>query len=187
MSGNTSGSRTYSDLKYEVPMMPNRIDTCKCPSCGTFHYVMQLTAVLDGSLEKEQCSELKPLTIEETVEFLNTPNISWRTFEVMKSTRINLLRLFNDRIREDQPNDERFVNSDDEKTWKENNEILLDILEDDKEEESYLKAEILRYNNQFNEAYKVLNTITEMGYEWAVSQVINQCRKRNNKLIILNT
>jgi hypothetical protein len=41
MSGNTSGTRTWTDGKQEAPMLPDRIELAKCHACSAFYWTAQ--------------------------------------------------------------------------------------------------------------------------------------------------
>ncbi len=182
LSGNTYGSRVYSDSKVSSPMLPKETDYSKCPNCGVFARNEDLKQRIereeylflvedDPSDSDQNVSYLVDLTIDEYVELLQkTDFIEDKEEEI--HIRFLLMFKFNDRIR----NRKRIFNNQYERGIHEENLVfLIENLDTSIEENKLLKAEFLRNLRRFDESLAILETIKDEDIDFVVNQIKNKC------------
>ncbi len=181
-SGNTFGSRVYSDGKVYSPMLPKETEYSKCPNCSVFARNEDLKKRIERSedifLVEDNYSESDPnisylvdLTIDEYVELLHTTDFIEDKAEEIH-IRFLLMFKFNDRIR----NRKRIFNNQYEQNIHEENLVyLIENLDISIEENKLLKAEFLRNLRRFDESLAILETIEDEEFDFVVNQIKKKC------------
>jgi hypothetical protein len=188
LSGNTFGSKLYSDSKRIAPMLPDEPTICKCPSCGTFSWMENLLereAKRESFLEEveptENSSTANFLTIEECVEALTIPTIvSDKNTEIQ--LRMLLMLTFNDRIRN---GEKLFQKETDQTIWLKNLYDLKDLLDLTIDFNCIIVADIFRYLGKFEEAQELLAPFKNSELNWVTNQIEAQCIEKNTSVFEL--
>ncbi len=162
-SGNTFGSKLYSDGKRESPMLPQISDLVKCESCSAFYWLREQDPK-DPMMVWEQVGSaraVKPISIEELGEAIDQ-DIARDRYRELRLRRMFLYAL-NDRTRTSGllP----YGSGVDEHAWWRNVEALLALLDDNDTNERFLKAELLRYKGDFDGCMELLSGISEPKFD----------------------
>lgn len=188
LSGNTFGSKLYSDSKRVAPMLPDEPIICKCPSCGTFSWMENLLereAKREDYMEQvdstQNSSKAKFLSIEEYEEVLIIPSIILDKNKEMR-LRMLLMQAFNDRARR---GEKLFQKESDQSIWLTNLHALKDLLDLTIDFNCIIVADILRYLGKFEEAQKIIAPYKNSELNWVTSQIEAQCIEKNTSVFEL--
>lgn len=178
-SGNTFGSRQYSDGKRVAPYLPDYPVITKCKKCNTIFWINKLKEV--GTFNRrtadvpewEQAEAAEFLSITDYFTALET-GVAENTDEEIY-LRQDILWAFNDRYREGDVSrqgetDVRFTA---------NNAALMQLLDPALEEHRILMAELYRYEGRFDDCMKMLSEIENIHLNWLIDAFVTECEKGN--------
>lgn len=163
LSGNTIGSKIYTDGKREAKMLPDHPALVKCPVCGGLFWVEEALKVdmgfdaAEGKLpviapkEKEIQDFLGRSTLAEDKEFYLRLRLWWKANDAWRWV----------------PNSKPVFSPE----QVQNIEALSALFDDSLPGHRILKAEIARELGEFEKCLKLLSYQVEEGYEYAASFV----------------
>ncbi|GHV09735.1 hypothetical protein FACS1894162_0980 [Bacteroidia bacterium] len=171
LSGNTFGAILYSDGKRIAPMLPDFPKLTKCKKCDSIFWLNNLQEI--GEYRRQMKDE--DINLEwknaDKVEFLGIKDL-FAALKIAenkdeeKTIRIWIWWAFNDRARN--KNQEIFMEETDKDLWKENCEILLNLLNSDNLNEKIQRAELFRHLGKFENCIEELNRIEEKDMNWII-------------------
>ena len=176
MSGNTFGSKLYSDGRQIAPMLIEFPIISKCSKCNTFFW-------LENEIEIENHKDSEKaefLTILDYQTSLN--NRLFRSKEEEIYIRKGIVWGFNDRLR----NGDTLIDSESEKEiWTNNIQKLISLLDQNDLEEKILIIELLRYQGNFMDSLDLLETIHNPKLEWLVQLFRKEINNKNKNVFQL--
>ena len=208
-SGNTIGSKLYSDGKSISPMMPEELRITKCEKCKTIFWLKKVDPknvssnfikspdilIDDGPLvsfleldTKGPLIKFTPEISPQRANFLSIQD-NFKTLELglaenpeeEKYIRIRIWWRFNDRARFKK----RLFHSEEEKfMWKENLKELLKLLDQKSINERIMNAEINRNLGNFEICESILESIKSSGYQKFKKGIMNKALKRSSKTFV---
>ncbi|MFC2110873.1 hypothetical protein ACFLQ5_00320 [Bacteroidota bacterium] len=185
VTANTFGAKLYSDGKRIAPMFPDSPEITKCPICEGIFWLTKLKEIGERELWDEE-SEWKDvrnaefLTLYEYQSALE--NKIYETKEDEVYLRQRLWWAFNDRVRNKKP---QFISDSEEKSWLDNVNKLIDLLDIELLEQKIMIAELYRNLGDFNKCMEVINTIKNDEMEWIRQAFIIECIKENTSVVQL--
>ena len=175
ISGNTIGTKYYSDGKQVAPMLPEFPAITKCPECNFIFWLDAETRINDPATLNATGAEF--LTINEYLIALE--NKIYRSKDEEIFLRQSLWWKFNDRIR----NDEALFSSMKEKEiWEDNLRKLIGLLDPEDINQRLMVVEIYRNLGEFEKCRELLSTINHEGLNW-IREKIQQEVEDENKFV----
>lgn len=171
-SGNTFGAKFYSDGKRIVPMLPSFPVIAKCNVCDTILWLNEANEIKKAETNKIQKADF--LTIYEYLLVIDSKNYSSISDEIFIRQRI--LWGFNDRIRK---GDTLFNGGTDKKLWKENNLRLIELLDSDNINQTFLIIELYRNLGEFDMCRIILESIANEKHKWLKDTFNKEIEKKN--------
>jgi hypothetical protein len=120
-------------------------------------------------------------TIEDYIEALSS-NIGTTNADELY-LRKSILWGFNDRVRNGM---ELFINDGEEVKWSANIERLVDMQDINEVNDKILKAELYRYQGQFDKCMTFMRSLPTPDFEWLVKVFDEQCQANNRMVFRLN-
>lgn len=186
-SGNTFGTKMYSDGNRISPMLSEFPNLTKCSKCNTIFWLSKMKELGSYELGKninEQwraAEEAKFLTVYEYFTALETLISITKDDELFIRRRI--LWHFNDKTRIGEP---LFSSKTDENLWLDNIKTLLDLLDINDINEKILLAELNRNLGNFERCVGILDSIEMTNLVWLKKAYKNECDIKNTKVFQLN-
>ena len=178
LSGNTFGSKLYSDGKRIAPMLPEFPYIIKCKRCKLFYWLKDENKIEKNKLETEDIDKAYFLSVDEYIEAINLKIYNTKEEELF--LRIRLWWTFNDKNRREKD----FILNQDYKDIYESNCIkLIGLLNKNEINEKITCAELYRNIGNYIECKNILETIIEEKYIWIKELLTKECEK-NNKCVI---
>lgn len=188
MSGNTFDSKLFSDGKTIAPMLPEFPDLTKCKKCNTIFWLSKLKEIGtydyndDENLTCGKADRADFLTVDDYHNAIKKGLAGDIEEEVI--IRQQLWWAYNDRIREGQ---NIFTNEEDEARWKDNIINLKKILDQLDINHKIMVAEIHRNLGEFEECFKLIESIDTNELDWLKVIFLNECKTSNRWVVELNT
>ena len=188
-SGNTFGSKLYSDGKLEAEMLPEFPFLIKCYRCDTFLWIDKLETVNvydwddDFGDDWEKADRAEFLSLNEYFKTLET-GIA-KTEEEEFYVRKHIWWKFNDRIRS---GGNLCYDVNEELMWRENCISIQKLLDVSNSDQKIIHAELHRNLGNFEKCLIVLNSIDDnidKDLHWIKGKLIEECRKKNSLVIQL--
>ena len=187
MSGNTFGAKLFSDGKMITNMLPEFPDLTKCRKCNTIFWLSKLKEIgtykwgANKNSTWKKAKEAEFLDIDDYFRALDSKIAENKKEELF--IRLGIWRAYNDRIRS---GNVIFNDKDDELRWSNNVNILLTLLDQSEINEKITIAEIYRNKGEFDKCMNIIKSIKENKYDWLKEKFINECKKQNRWVIVLN-
>ncbi|MFH1050854.1 MAG: hypothetical protein V1779_08005 [bacterium] len=179
-SFNTCGFSQWSDGVNLYPMFPSFPAIFKCHFCGTFfwskdkiEFDINPYSELSGKIYKHTDSLLE-LTVHEYYEAIESNLCNSK--EIEKMLRIQAWHRWNDTLR---GNGDKTVFTIPKRVqhWRYNLNTLLNLLDESKEEECLIKAEVLRNLRRYREAKALLFKVHDNKHQEFINKLIFFCEK----------
>lgn len=186
-SGNTFGSKFYSDGMRISPMLPEFPDLTKCKKCQTIFWLSKLKEIGTYEWGDQQNSDWPTadkaefLKLDDYFRALGTQIAENVEEEIFIRERI--WWAYNDRLRNGQ---EIFESATDVTRWKENVKTLLKLLDASAINDLLMMAEINRNLGDFESCIILLNKIEDEELNWVKATLIKECKRKNRWVILLN-
>jgi len=187
VSGNTMGSKIFSDGKRIAPMLPEFPDLTKCKKCDTIFWLSKLEEIGTFEFGDEENSHWLKADEAEFLEIEDYYNA------IIKGTSENegdelIIRQqiwwsYNDRIREGQ---EIFNDENDELRWIENVQKLKLLLDESDINHRIMIAEINRNLGDFETCISVIQSIGYNELNWLKEKFLNECYQKNKWVVELS-
>lgn len=196
MSGNTFVGELWSDGKAIYPMLPKLSTIQKCANCGRYSLLDKWKDT--GKTSNESFGETGDLTYTEAKDAYIELSASTSDASELSTISISFVQAYNDQFRRSRPRkaiqENKHINSisgafdtpDDEDirlVIKATNQAI-DTL-DDSDDSSLLKAELLRELGRWDEALKLLGTITNSDEKWIVDILTYHIALKDGRLLPL--
>jgi hypothetical protein len=188
ISGNTLGSKIYSDSKRVSPMLPEFPAITKCDKCQKIFWLIDAEEIgsyeLAASAVRKEWANAQRVTFLSYLEYysvLNTELIRTKEDEIFIRTRI--LWEYNDSYRKGRTTLESEIGK---MKKKENIEALLALLDKTDENQKLFMAELHRNIGQFEESLALLNTIHIEKLNRIKARMIEECEKQNTLVFQVN-
>jgi hypothetical protein len=185
-SGNTFGSKLYSDGKMVAPMLREFPQLTICPECDHIFWINKLEPVdefgwNDDDSELDDMDMADFLTKEEYHDALQRGVAGNRSEELY--IRRYLLWTFNDAVRRGLP----LLKTEDEKViWHENLNQLIALLDGSNDtHEMILLAEVHRAKGDFDKCMGVLSIIQSADFRWIKAPFQRECNQQNQQVFLL--
>jgi hypothetical protein len=185
LSGNTFGSKLFSDGKRIAPMLPDFPYIIKCKKCKSFYKLEDKVKIGEyrpfeekNNVKWKDADKAEFLSVDEYNEAIKLKIFNNKEEE--QYLRRELWWAFNDNIRK---GNEIFRNNDDIDIYESNCKIFIEILDKNEINEKIMCAELYRNLGNFIECINILETINEEKYNWVKEILKKECEK-NNKYII---
>lgn len=189
-SGNTFGSKLWSDGRQDSPMMPRNPRLTKCHNCSGFFWVGDAKVIGEIDLEDRYHNRaaLNPI-------WVSAPYVCEMTeleyYEAIKAglaanqereieLRIHAWWCENDADRSEKERSQQTEIFNPKKT--ENLTRLFEIIEDQSGMWQLVKSDVARQLGRFDEAIDLLNAIRDPELKWATTQMIEFSKSRNRKV-----
>jgi hypothetical protein len=180
ISGNTFGMKIWSDGKRDAPGLPEPPSVVKCRHCAECYWLSEANEIKQDEIPPEVMEELFPISFEEDF-YVNEPSEEeyYRAIdkglaknnEEEKSLRILAWWRRNDAFRDSKNTDV----PDGTNLWKTNLEALEKLLTTRTDDDSLMKAEILRELGEFDRAKQILKDIDSPDLSFTVRQIQALC------------
>lgn len=187
-TGNTIGSKLYSDTKRISPMLPDFPAITKCEKCRNIFWVSDAKEIgsyeFDATPLRKEWENAQRVTFLSYMEYykvLNTDLIRSKEDEIFIRTRI--LWEYNDSYRKGRTSHE---SEEGKIKKKENIEALIALLDINDVNQKLLMAELYRNLCNFDEAINLLNTNDDEKLKWIKERMIEECNKQNSLVFQLN-
>lgn len=181
-SGNTFGTKYYSDLKVYAPMLMKVMLVAQCKFCKAYLWIRKLKALY--KLEYEYYKEIDNFSLPLDIDgYWNL--ISVKAYENVEQefyVRLQVLHLLNDQVRNS--NSSLALDLSQSLIWEQNITSLETILNIKDINHRFLNIELLRYKRQFDKAIehlKVLEPETEHQIKFKNLLMIN-CANENSSV-----
>lgn len=196
MSGNTFGGELWSDGRAIYPMLPKLSTIQKCSCCGRYSLLDKWKDT--GRTSNKSFGETGELTYSEAKDAYIELSVSTSDASELSTISISFVQAYNDQFRRSRPRkaiqENKHINSisgafdtpDDEDirlVIKATNQAI-DTL-DDSDDSSLLKAELLRELGRWDEALKLLGTITNSDEKWIVDILTYHIALKDGRLLPL--
>jgi hypothetical protein len=195
MSGNTFGARIFSDGKRIAPMLPEYPNLTKCKKCDRIFWLSKLKEIgtfcwddfpcwLDGSggnpktLTWRNADSATFLNIDDYQKAIEMGLIENVAEEIM--IRQNIWWAYNDRIRDGQ---NIFTNDEDEERWKDNINLLMNLLDQSDINQRIMVADIYRNLGDFESCIHLIRSIDSIEHYWLKEQFENECKNKNRWVV----
>ncbi|HAQ37050.1 MAG TPA: hypothetical protein DCX89_08845 [Saprospirales bacterium] len=183
-SGNTFGSRLYSDGKRISPMLPDFSELTRCESCHKIFKIRDARKIGSYDFWKQPEERFANVNSAEELEIADYFEAIRQGIPENKDEEHKLRReiwwAYNDRMRND---GQIFSDDQDEILWKENLEILLDLLDQNKPAEHLMMAEIQRNLGDFEACMNLLKTFDHPDLSWVKDIMTGECRRGNRWVV----
>jgi hypothetical protein len=187
VSGNTFGTKHYSDMRVISPMFPMFDDIKKCPECQKIFQVKEARVIekpvgfLESITEKwtgtHRAQNLEPA---DYFSLLENNSAAPELDEI--SLRFRILWFYNDLA---------IQTSDykpDQGTYQLRNEnvrALAALLNENEPLQKIMKAELFRNLGEFDKSLEILQTVNDETKQGVVRQMIAECGKKNAEVFEL--
>jgi len=187
ISGNTYGSKIFSDGKRIAPMLPDFPELTKCKQCNTIFWLSKMKEI--GTYEWgdnknpkwQNTDDAEFLTIDDYFQALEAGMAEDKNEE--SYIRQQIWWTYNDRVR----NGENMCkNEEDELRWKENVSILLSLLDQDDLNQKIMMAEINRNLGNFENCMNIVESIDNDELNWLKEFFFTECKRKNTLVVALN-
>ena len=187
MSGNTFGAKIFSDGKRIAPMNPEFPDITKCKKCNTIFWLSKLKEI--GTFEWgdivqsnwENADNAEFLNIEDYFRYLNEGHPENEQEESF--IRQLIWWAYNDKKREGQ---ELFIDESDQLRWAENVQKLKKLFNQSDINQKIMIAEMSRNLGDFENCISIIQSIENDDLIWLKEKFINECKRKNKWVIVLN-
>ena len=176
VSGNTFGSRLFSDGKSISPMLPEFPVMNKCQDCNHSYWLNDSTK-FNGDISEKRITQAIFPNIEDLHNLLESKFYESKDEE--SYLRLRLLWAFNDRLRDHK---QMFNASHEEEIWRNNQERHLEILDESRIDDKFLKAEILRNRGEFYDSFLVLMSVNGDEYGYIVDAFAKEINNENKEV-----
>lgn len=187
MSGNTYGSKTFSDGRTIAPMLPEFPELTKCKECHTFLWVSELKEIAKyqwGDLENTKWKNAETVRFLEIEEYFKAIEIGFAKNNVDELfIRFRIWWAYNDRVRE---GENIFNDEADEIRWEENIRKMINIFDKSDINHIIMIAEINRNLGDFKKCIEVIESIDDEELNWIKEKFINECKLKNRWVVALN-
>ena len=187
MSGNTFGTKIFSDGKRIAPMLPEYPNLTKCKKCNTIFWLSKLNEIGTyefGDQDNSNWQEADYAEFLEIDDYLKALEIG--VSENKKEELFIRQRIwwtYNDRIRNGK---NIFNNEEDEIDWKENLKNLINLLDKSDINQKIMIAEINRNQGEFENCIYIIESIDNEELNWLKEKFINECNLKNRLVVELN-
>ena len=154
----------FSDSVSGIPRIPN---ITRCENCGLILSFRDLKPFDYYFNRRESISKYENAEFTKILDIYNYIEALKFFPENEKSLRLEIWHGFNDRIRENKElsNNENakklFINENDKKIWKENCEMLINLLDFDNLNEKIMIAELHRNLGNFDKSMEIIHSFSE--------------------------
>jgi hypothetical protein len=188
LSGNTFGSKLYSDGRRISPMLPEFPYITKCKKCETIFWLDETSEEGVYSRDWENNTDFDE---PDRAEFLNIQEYLSAIEKGLARNNNELLYLrqriwwlFNDRTRDNQ---EIFKTKEEEAIYRENCNGLLAILDKHDLNQKIMAAEVKRNLGDFDACLDIIETIDHDGISWLKDIFIRNCKEQNRLVVVLDS
>jgi hypothetical protein len=187
MSGNTFGAKLFSDGKQFAPMLPEFPNLTKCKKCYTIFWLSKLIEIGTyewgdhNNSEWQNADEAEFLEIDDYFNAINNGIAENEEEELI--IRQQIWWAYHDTTRKGQ---KIFNDKIDELRWKENVKKILSLLDQSDINQRIMMAEINRNLGDFENCINIIQSIDNEGLNWLKEKFINECKRRNKRVILLN-
>ena len=185
MSGNTIGSKLYSDGKSFAPMLPEYPNLTSCKNCQSIFWLKELEEIGNftwresENLEWKKADQAEFLTINEYFRAIETDIAEKDELYI----RLRIWWSYNDRLRTGR---EIFMDEEDQLKWSENILKMMDLLDPTDLNEKIMLAEAHRNLGDFDACEKLILSIDNDELNEIKVKFIYQCKRKNKWVIQLN-
>lgn len=185
ISGNFFGASLWSDGVGHYPMLLSDPDIIKCELCNSFFWFKDRLdiEIKEHSKIGMKISKVADKVTQSTVlQYYEAIESNFcKSKEIEKKLRIAAWRRWNDTLR---GYSDRTMYSipNRRELWKYNLTELLKLLDENKDEESVIKAEILRNLGRFDEAKILLKKNHNPKYHNLITQILEFCNNRESSV-----
>lgn len=187
-SGNTIGAKIYSDGKRIAQDLPEFPNLTKCKKCETVFWLSKMKEIgryewEDDNVktEWESADEAEFLEIEDYFNAINNGTAKNNIDELF--IRKQIWWAYNDKLRQ---GEKIFSDINDELLWLENINKLITLLDHTDINQRIAIAEINRNLGDFENCKRLLESIKNDDLNWIKEKLLNECKRMNKWLIILN-
>lgn len=181
-SGNTLGARIWTDGKEIAPMMPSPPAIVKCHHCEECYWLAEAEKVgtfnwWEDNDEQVNPDWLKAKAVQEPTEveyFRALERGLARNSDEERTLRVLAWWRRNDAFRDHLETDAGGIESTPE-TWRKNLEALAHILDEEDENDSLMKAEVLRELGEFELARQILGRVNSSEAARIVRELRSLC------------
>ncbi len=181
ISGNTCWASYWSDGVTLYPMFLSFPDVLKCKKCSSFFWFDDIVEIdvrefSKLGIELSRIADIvKKLSVYEYYEAIESNLCS--TPEIEKKLRIAAWRRWNDTLR---GNGDKTIFTIPKRVqhWRFNLNTLLNLLDESKEEECLIKAEILRNLRRYREAKAILLKVKNDKKQKFINKLICLCEQK---------
>lgn len=181
-SGNMLAARVWTDGKEIAPMMPSPPAVVKCRHCEECYWLAEAEKVGTFYWWEDHDEDVNPDWLEAKEVQEPTEEEYFRALEIglaknpdqEKTLRILAWWRRNDAFRDHLGTDAGDIVSTSE-TWRKNLEILAHILDEEDENDSLMKAEVLRELGEFESAKRILGRVNSSEAAKIVRELRSLC------------
>lgn len=192
-SGNTFGSKLYSDGKRLSPMLPDPLTLTICSHCKTIFWTQKAKEIGEeypwNEVKDEEWQYVKfapSLDLSQYTKALNDKVYETREEEFY--LRIMIWWGYNDRVRKGHP----LFNETDEKhglgeiSWRENLQGLLNLLNPDRTDFQFMIADIYRSLGEFQKCRDIISLIKDPKLIKIKISYLEKCFNKDDKVFLLD-
>jgi hypothetical protein len=186
-SGNTFGSRLFSDGKVIAPMLPDFPDLTKCKKCNTIFWLSKLKEIGTFEWGEDRNPEWQNADVAQFLEIDDYFNAIKMGIAENKEQELIIRQqiwwAYNDRSRMGQ---KIFNDENDELRWIENVEKLKSILNQSDINQKIMVAEINRNLGDFENCIHIIQSIDDEDLDWVKERLIKECKLKNKRVVELS-
>lgn len=187
LSGNTFGTKFFSDGKRISPMLPEFPDLTICKKCGHIFWLSKTKEIGAYSREEEhdllweKADNASFLSIDEYFMALkmNVPKRKQQEFFI----RQRIWWAFNDRVRNRKP---LFNSEEDKSRWESNIAAFIKFLDPEDVNQLILIAELNRNLGNFDICLTIIESLTIPDIDWLKDAFIKKCLAKNQLVFQFN-
>lgn len=177
-SGNTFGTKLFSDGMRISPMLTDYPSLYKCRDCNSVFWTNKekTVGVIDYTEEKKwrKVKRAVHLNLYDYWSTLEDKNYDSKDEEIY--IRQSIWRGFNDRVRRGEP---LFSYDNDESIYSSNATRLMEMLDTENVNQKILIAELNRNLGNFEKCKEILASIEDIKYDWLKIAFEKECDEKN--------
>lgn len=187
VSGNTFGSKIFSDGRRIAPMLPEFPNLTKCKKCDTIFWLSKIKEI--GTVgwgdhenpEWQYVDNVEFLKIDDYFTAIDTGIAESKEEELI--IRRKIWWAYNDRKRNDHT---MFVDVNDILKWEANIIELINLFDQNDIDQRIVVAELNRNLGDFEKCKSLMESIDDEDLNWLKEKFITECEKKNRNVIELN-
>lgn len=182
-SGNTIGATLWSDGYLEAPMLFYAQMLVKCLNCDIIFWTEDAAEVGEKEPMGEEFTNARAIpdltldVLQEAIELEPQDNLERLTY-----LRVKMWHTFNDRVREGESLWQALA---DVKIMADNCKGLLQLLQQQKDADLLMIAELYRHLGNFDKALETLSKVTDPNQQVFKDVLISQCEAQNRVVVRL--